>query len=463
MKQARWARSVSICLVTILIMATAGVYMFTGDNQEMHTGRKVEAAYEKQALNNLILSETITANTVFSKDIIIEEPAEGKNSIGESESSAIPVEQKDDAPETAESSSESAGNDERAVVDISYAENDTEFVEKKSAPAEKNESSANVNTNSAAEKEIDSKDEKKHVATESLAETEKQTDRETQTQAETEADTETRAETKTETKTETEAETKKAQPVTEPNAATKDNAEAALEKVDELEALPELEVEPVAKAPVTYTWGTTGNYIFRVEVKVTNNGSDTAKNVNVSVPLPDNKSPYQETTLKSVNHNIINTSGRVSTFNLGEIEPGETKTIIADYNISVRPVSINSSNETVERARTAYEQYAGSGNCRTLARGFISKAREIGINAREVIGYAHPSRGAMTSGSMDAFRHSWAEFYVDDLGWVPVDLTFEYFGELPHTSHIIESYSDQSLKVNFSGGSLSASWNNLIL
>ncbi len=231
-----------------------------------------------------------------------------------------------------------------------------------------------------------------------------------------------------------------------------------------VEAQPQPEVQAVAtSAPVTYSWGSAGNYTFRIEVSVTNNGSETSRNVTVAVPLLENSSPYQQTSLKSVNYNIVSTSGRVSTFNLGDLAPGETKIIRADFDIRINSVSINSSNEIVEKARQAYEMYAGSGNCRTLARAFINKSREMGINAREVIGFARPQRGAMTSGSLAGARHSWAEFEVPGLGWVPVDLTFQYFGELPHTSHIVESYSDQSIKVNYTGGSLSASWSNLIL
>ncbi len=235
-------------------------------------------------------------------------------------------------------------------------------------------------------------------------------------------------------------------------------------KEEEVKEEPKAEVQSVsATAPVTYTWGSAGSYTFRMEVSVTNNGSSTSNNVTVAVPLLENRSPYQETSLKSVNYNIVSTSGRVSTFSLGDLAPGETKTIRADFDIRVRPVAISSTNETVEKARQAYEMYAGSGNCRTLARAFINKSQEMGINAREVIGFARPQRGAMTSGSLAGTRHSWAEFEVPGVGWFPVDLTFQYFGELPHTSHIVESYSDQSIKVNYSGGSLSATWSNLIL
>lgn len=223
------------------------------------------------------------------------------------------------------------------------------------------------------------------------------------------------------------------------------------------------QAQPVTATPVTYSWGTASNYTFRMEVKVTNNGSDQSRNVMVSVPLLENSSPYQSTTIKAANYAVVSTSGRISTFDLDELAPGETKTIVVDFDVSVRPVSINSTNDTIAKARIAYEQYAGSGNCRTLALGFINRCREMGITVREVIGFVRTQRGPMTSGSLQGARHSWAEFYVDGLGWVPVDLTFQYFGAFPHSSHIVESYSDQSIRVNYAGGNLSASWSNIIL
>lgn len=228
-------------------------------------------------------------------------------------------------------------------------------------------------------------------------------------------------------------------------------------------AAPELEPEKViTSAPISLSLGTSKAYNFKTEVRVTNNGSDTSKNILVSVPLLENSSPYQTTSLKSVNYDVVSTSGRVSTFNLGDLAPGQSKTIVAEYSINVSAVTLNSSNDTIEKARQAYNLYAGDGNCRDLARAFIRKVNEQGINAREVVGYARPQRGAMTAGSLEGSRHSWAEFYVDGLGWVPVDLTFQYFGTFPHTSHLVESYSDQSIKVNFTGGNLSASWSNSV-
>jgi hypothetical protein len=250
------------------------------------------------------------------------------------------------------------------------------------------------------------------------------------------------------------AESKPVETVAETPAEQPAVAETPAVKVEE----PQL-----TATPVSYNWGSSANYVFRMEVKVSNNGSETAKNVNVSVPLLENSSPYQTTSLRSVNFEIVSSSGRVSTFNLGDIAPGETKTIVADFDLNVRSLSLNSSNETLDRARKIYEQYKGSGNCRDLALAFISKCREQGITAREVIGFARTQRGAMTSGSLQGCRHSWAEINVEGLGWVPVDLTFQYFGAFPHTSHIVESYNDQSIKVTYTGGNLSASWSNAVM
>ncbi len=247
-----------------------------------------------------------------------------------------------------------------------------------------------------------------------------------------------------------------------PEIVTSEVVEVASAVSEPAEA-PAVQAQSTTTAPVSYSFGVSKSYTFRMEVVVTNNGSDTSRNVNVSVPLLENRSPYQTTTLKTVNYEIVSSSGRVSTFNIGDLVPGESKTITADFDITVRTVSLNSSNATVELARQAYEKHKGSGNCRDLALAFIKESESLGITAREVIGFARPQRGEMISGSLQGFRHSWAEFYVEELGWVPVDLTFHYFGTFPQTSHVVESYGDQSLRVNYTGGSLSASWSNMIL
>ncbi len=372
MKKFGWAKSMCICLITAFIMVGAGIYMFSGENQVMHTGSIAEAAFEEQTLYNQLLGEPDKQNTV----------SDDNNSEAKTET------------------------EQPVAITATGVEDELQEKPEKAAEAEE------------------------------LAEPEPQPEPTPQSQPE---------------------------PKPEPEPEPEPQPEPEPEPEPQPEPEPEPVPEPVTSAPVTYSWGSSGSYTFRMEVDVTNNGADISRNVQVSVPLLENRSPYQVTTLKSVNYDVVSNSGRTKTFNLGDINPGETKTIVADFDITLHAISINSTNETVEIARKAYDQYAGNGNCRTLARGFISMAQKNGITAREVIGYARPRHGPLSSGSLEGTRHSWAEFYVEDLGWVPVDLTFQYFGELPHTSHVIESYSDQSLKVNFSGGSLSASWSNFIL
>jgi transglutaminase-like putative cysteine protease len=61
---------------------------------------------------------------------------------------------------------------------------------------------------------------------------------------------------------------------------------------------------------------------------------------------------------------------------------------------------------------------ARRGNCTDFHAIFIGYCRALGIPARFAIGFPLPSeRGA---GQISGY-HCWAEFYVKDLGWVPVD------------------------------------------
>lgn len=221
-------------------------------------------------------------------------------------------------------------------------------------------------------------------------------------------------------------------------------------------------VKPPPSEPVSYVWGSSHQVSFRSEIHITNNGSESAVNVWVDLPMLENNSPYQVTNLTSTNYDLAYTTGRIGSFGIGDLEPGETKIIITDYTIAIRPVSIKSTNETVEKARQAYQQHAGSGNCLTLATRFVNRCRELGVTARLVYGFARPQRSNITPGSLAGNRHSWAEFYVDGLGWVPVDLTFQYFGNFPYASHVIETYADKTVKVYHLGGSVSVSWHNSI-
>ena len=264
-------------------------------------------------------------------------------------------------------------------------------------------------------------------------------------------------------------------PRPEPDSTPKPDSEPKAEPAPQPDPEPEPEPEPEPKPspepdpepepdPVRYVWGSSKTIHFRTEVEATNTGSETATRVSIGLPLLENNSPYQKTTRTGTNYPIESQSGRTATFNIGELEPGETKTVVVDYKITIRPVSISSTNETVEKARIAYDKYAGSGNCHTLAVGFVNHAKSMGLDARVVTGYKRRGSGDITPGSLSGARHSWAEFRVDGLGWVPVDLTHMYFARIPHASHVVETYSaNHFLRIGYSGGNITTEWRNMIM
>lgn len=255
-----------------------------------------------------------------------------------------------------------------------------------------------------------------------------------------------------------------------PFAATPEVSGVEVSGVEERSAQPvteKAEKQPAIKSPppkpVAYRWGAPHRVSFRTEVKLTNSGNEAAEYLWVDLPLLENSSPYQSNTLQGTNYAIDSREGRVASFFIGDLAPGETKKVAVDYLVTIRPVSLSSSNDTVEKARQAYRQYARSGNCRALATGFVGRCRELGVTARLVNGFTRSQRALLAPGSLKGCRHSWAEFYVDGLGWVPVDLTFGYFADFPIASHLVESYDDQSVRVNYLGGKVEAIWENMIL
>jgi len=116
----------------------------------------------------------------------------------------------------------------------------------------------------------------------------------------------------------------------------------------------------------------------------------------------------------------------------------------------------------------------GEGVCEDYAALFVALSRAADIPARQVNGYADPKvlgdvwnvkNGQAVS--LRNYRHSWVEFYIEDIGWLPADPTFspkndpsKYFGYLPYTSHIAQNYIDHSLRVSHQGenGGLKVNW-----
>ncbi|MGI6468401.1 MAG: transglutaminase-like domain-containing protein [Syntrophomonadaceae bacterium] len=118
----------------------------------------------------------------------------------------------------------------------------------------------------------------------------------------------------------------------------------------------------------------------------------------------------------------------------------------------------------------------GEGVCEDYAALFVALARASGLPARQVNGFADPKlTGASWSSrsqevSLQGFRHSWAEVYLKDYGWIAVDPTFDIYPQEGKDnlvelspSHIAQNYADQPVKVSYSGKNLSVGWGNLLI
>jgi transglutaminase-like putative cysteine protease len=90
----------------------------------------------------------------------------------------------------------------------------------------------------------------------------------------------------------------------------------------------------------------------------------------------------------------------------------------AIYDHIVATVKYDKSGQGWGRGDIYYACEARRGNCTDFHAIFIGYCRSLGIPARFAIGFPLPAdRGA---GQISGY-HCWAEFYVKDLGWVPVD------------------------------------------
>lgn len=117
------------------------------------------------------------------------------------------------------------------------------------------------------------------------------------------------------------------------------------------------------------------------------------------------------------------------------------------------------------------------GVCEDYASLFVALCRAAGIPARVVNGYADPKGTGQIwnlspgqSIALNRYRHAWVECYVEGRGWLPADPTFEagpnsfnYFGSLPHGSHIAQNYLDLSLRARFQGGKLAVTWDETLV
>ena len=112
------------------------------------------------------------------------------------------------------------------------------------------------------------------------------------------------------------------------------------------------------------------------------------------------------------------------------------------------------------------------GVCEDYAALFVALCRAAEIPARQVNGYTDPHGCGLSwklapaeTLSLKGCRHSWSEFYLDGIGWLPADPTMNindtrltYFASLPWAGYLAQNYADQPLQVRFQGGKLAVTW-----
>ncbi len=92
---------------------------------------------------------------------------------------------------------------------------------------------------------------------------------------------------------------------------------------------------------------------------------------------------------------------------------------------------------------TARACTVGTGNCTDFHSLFISLARAAGIPARFKIGLPVPQRA---EGEILGY-HCWAEFFLDGIGWVPVDAS-EAWKDRARVNYFFGTYDPNRLMVS---------------
>lgn len=88
------------------------------------------------------------------------------------------------------------------------------------------------------------------------------------------------------------------------------------------------------------------------------------------------------------------------------------------YNYLVESMKYDKSGDGWGRGDAVYACDSRAGNCTDFHSLFIGMARASGIPSRFVMGFPVPAN--KEQGEISGY-HCWAEFYTEDLGWVPVD------------------------------------------
>jgi transglutaminase-like putative cysteine protease len=114
--------------------------------------------------------------------------------------------------------------------------------------------------------------------------------------------------------------------------------------------------------------------------------------------------------------------------------PGGPRAVIAAMTQAIRE-SLSYTVREAEGVQTPQQTLAlGSGSCRDFATLMIDALRQLGIAARFVSGYLYsPGKDAAGTGPAAGHQgggatHAWAQVYLPDCGWFPVDPTNNLIG-----------------------------------
>ncbi len=266
-------------------------------------------------------------------------------------------------------------------------------------------------------------------------------------------------------------------------------------------------------------------YTTTINYMVQNVGSNTALNSRVLIVLFDNFSGWASQEVLSeqitvdgspISPQIFSTDdNRWTTISLGNLAPGESKTIsvvqvlrVSSVDLSIGPSSVGTTFPTelntytvpiddlyesdspaiqalaqqltdgitnpYYKARRIFDYLlenldyelqqtehsalwglqAGRGDCTEFSNLFIALARAAGIPAKSVSGFGYLALYTPGTGTDTELRHAWSIFYLPNYGWVPADAVWpQYIGSFGETGydHIVGSVTGGEDVVNAQG------------
>jgi transglutaminase-like putative cysteine protease len=179
---------------------------------------------------------------------------------------------------------------------------------------------------------------------------------------------------------------------------------------------------PASTYPLVFAWETvrTGSYAFSYQTTVTNDA--VVARIRAPTPYPFTVPPELARYLQP--QDITDTNQDIKDL-AAQLVGSETDAVRAVTRLAVwvhENIAYNLSSITADASKSATWTLENRyGVCDELTSLFISLSREAGIPARFVSGLAYTNLPQFSS---NWWAHGWAEVWLPDAGWVPVDVTY---------------------------------------